>query len=63
LRDDAQAKANALIRSQFHIEPEKMQVSQWNEIYAQAYFIEQFRLESQTKLLLELFKAVFGKKS
>jgi hypothetical protein len=62
LRDDARAKANALIRANFHIDPELLQVSQRNELYAQAYFIEQFRLENQARLLTALFKAVFGKR-
>jgi hypothetical protein len=62
LRDDAKAKANALIRAQFHVEPDILQLSQWNELYAQAYFIEQFRLENQAKLLTSLLSAIFGKK-
>lgn len=62
MRDDAKAKANALIRAQFHVEPDILQLSQWNELYAQAYFIEQFRLENQAKLLTSLLSAIFGKK-
>jgi hypothetical protein len=62
LRDDAQAQADAFIRAHFHVEPATLQLSEWNELCAQAYFIEQERLENMAKLLSELFKAVFGKK-
>jgi hypothetical protein len=63
LRNDAPAQANAFIRAHFHIEPDTLQLSQWNELSAQAYFIEQTRMEFLAKLLSELFKAVFGKKT
>jgi hypothetical protein len=39
-----------------------LQVSEWNELYAQAYFIEQTRLENLAKLLTGLAKAMFGKR-
>ncbi|MXV37675.1 hypothetical protein GO491_03120 [Flavobacteriaceae bacterium Ap0902] len=49
-------KADALIRSNFHTNPEKLQVSEWNKLYAQAQWLEEWRLKNQA----ELFKALFG---
>jgi hypothetical protein len=37
-------------------------VSEWNDLYAQAYFVEQKRLEDLAVLLVELAKALFGKR-
>jgi hypothetical protein len=60
LRRDARGQADAFIRTHFHVEPNSLQPSTWNEFYAQAYFIEQIRLENLAKLLSMLAKAIFG---
>jgi hypothetical protein len=62
LRDDARAQAEAFVRAHFHVAPESLQMSEWNELCAQAYFIEQTRMESLAKLLTKLFCALFGKR-
>ncbi|WP_165844959.1 hypothetical protein [Candidatus Ornithobacterium hominis] len=45
-----------MIRSHFGINPEKLQITQWNKLYAQAMWLEEWRLRNQA----ELFKAMFG---
>lgn len=52
----AQWKGDALIRSNFNVEPENLQISEWNKMYAQAFWLEEFRLKNQA----ELFKAMFS---
>lgn len=56
-RDMLKVKAvEALIRSNFQITPEELQISEWTKMYAQAYWLEEWRLKNQA----ELFKAMFG---
>lgn len=49
-------QGDALIRANFSIEPENLQVSKWKELYVQAQWLERWRLENKA----ELFKALFG---
>lgn len=49
-------QGDALIRANFNICPEKLQVSIWAKMYAQAQWVENFRLKNQA----ELFKNLFG---
>lgn len=51
-----QWKGDALIRANFGIEPENLQISQWNKMYAQAMWLEEWRLKNQA----ELFRVLFG---
>lgn len=44
-------KGDALIRANFHLEPETLQLSRWNTLYAQAIWLERWRLENQAELL------------
>lgn len=49
-------QADALIRSNFNVNPEKLQINEWSKLYAQAQWLEKWRLENQA----ELFKSLFG---
>jgi hypothetical protein len=60
LRSDAPAQGNALIRAHFHINPEELQQSEWVELLAQAYYVEQLRNNNLTKILLSLARGIFG---
>nr|WP_153851946.1 hypothetical protein [Ornithobacterium rhinotracheale] len=45
-----------MIRANFGVNPESLQVSEWNKLYAQAQWLEHWRLQNQA----EMFKALFG---
>ncbi|GIZ15304.1 hypothetical protein [Capnocytophaga catalasegens] len=53
---NSRIQANALIRANFHIDPEGLQLSQWTRLYCEALWIEKWRLQNQA----ELFKALFS---
>ena len=53
---NAQIQANALIRANFQIDPEGLQLSKWAMLYTEALWIEKWRLQNQA----ELFKTLFG---
>ncbi|MGB0869471.1 MAG: hypothetical protein ACPGSD_07725 [Flavobacteriales bacterium] len=48
-------KADALIRSNFHIDPDGLQMSEWAKLYAQADWLEKWRLQNQAELFQMLF--------
>lgn len=48
-------KADALIRSNFHVDPETLPLSVWSKLNAQAQWLEKWRLENQAELLTEIF--------
>ncbi len=48
-------KGDALIRSNFHIDPEELKLSQWAKLYAQATWLEKWKLENQAEILSSLF--------
>jgi hypothetical protein len=49
-------KAEALIRTNFGVAPESLQASQWCKLYAQAMWLEHWRMQNQA----ELFKVLMG---
>ncbi len=48
--------AEALIRTNFGVAPESLQASQWCKLYAQAMWLEHWRMQNQA----ELFKVLMG---
>ena len=46
---------NVLIRSNFGIEPEKLQLERWGDLYAEAQWLEQWRLNNMAEMLSKLF--------
>ncbi|WP_181871999.1 hypothetical protein [Bergeyella zoohelcum] len=44
-----------MIRANFGLNPEELQVSQWNKHYAQAMWLEEWRLQNQAELFIKLF--------
>ncbi len=54
-------QGNALIRSNFHvIEPDKLQLSKWKELYAEAMWLEGWKLQNWAQLISGMLG---GKKS
>ncbi|WP_281322156.1 hypothetical protein [Flavobacterium aestivum] len=49
-------KGDALIRANFSVNPETLQLSEWSKLRAQAQWLEEWRLKNQA----ELFKVMFG---
>lgn len=49
-------QANALIRTNFHIDSEGLQLSKWATLYTEALWLEKWQLQNQA----ELFKTLFG---
>lgn len=49
------AKGCALIRANFHTDPETLDDDQWAMLFQQAIWIENFRLENMAKILAKLF--------
>lgn len=49
------AKGCALIRANFHTDPETLDDHQWAMLFQQAIWIENFRLENMAKILAKLF--------
>lgn len=52
---DTQGQADALIRAQFGVNPERLQVSEWVKLYAQALWLEGWRLKNQAEMMERLF--------
>jgi hypothetical protein len=48
-------KGNALIRANFRLEPEGLSEEEWAQRFAEALWIEQWRLKNQAELLARLF--------
>lgn len=48
-------KADAIIRANFHLNPDELQISQWSKLYAQAIWLEEWRLKNQAELFMGLF--------
>ena len=48
-------KGSALIRAVFNVETENLSDEKWSKLYAQALWIEQWRLKNQAELLAKLF--------
>ncbi len=46
---------NALIRANFHMGPEKLTLNQWGDLYAEAQWLEQWRLNNKAEMLAKLF--------
>ena len=46
---------NTLIRANFSLEPEKLCLSKWSDLYAEAQWLEQWRLGNQAEMLVRLF--------
>jgi hypothetical protein len=57
------AQSNALIRAHLHVNPNELQQSEWNELCAQAYYVEQRRNDNQVKMLLALAAGIFGRRN
>ncbi|WP_157444211.1 MULTISPECIES: hypothetical protein [unclassified Chryseobacterium] len=49
-----------MIRSNFHVDPEKLPLSEWSKLNAQAQWLEKWRLENQAELLSSLIESAFG---
>lgn len=49
------AKGCALIRANFHTDPETLDDDQWAMLFQQAIWVENFRLENMAKILAKLF--------
>lgn len=49
------AKGCALIRANFHINPEELDDEKWAMLFQQAVWIESYRLENMAKILAKLF--------
>ncbi|HGE5775882.1 TPA: hypothetical protein ACGGHC_002722, partial [Flavobacterium psychrophilum] len=47
-------QGDALIMANFSINPKELQVTQWGEYYAQAMWIEEWRLTNQANMLKNL---------
>ena len=48
---------NALIRANLHIDPSELNEVEYAEAYAEAIWLEQFRLKNQAELLAAMFGA------
>ncbi|MFK7061522.1 hypothetical protein V3Q90_15495 [Flavobacterium oreochromis] len=48
-------KGDALIRANFNVNPEIIPISEWAKLYAQAQWLEQWRLKNQAELYKEMF--------
>jgi hypothetical protein len=48
-------QGDALIRANFSINPRELQMSKWGELYAQAMWLETWRLENQAKMFANVF--------
>jgi hypothetical protein len=49
------AKGCALIRANFHVDPDTLDDSQWAMLFQQAVWVENFRLENTARVLAKLF--------
>jgi hypothetical protein len=46
---------NVLIRANFSLEPEKLSLSKWSDLYAEAQWLEKWRLNNKAEMLVKLF--------
>lgn len=46
---------NVLIRANFGQVPEKLSLTAWSDLYAEAQWLEQWRLSNQAEMLARLF--------
>lgn len=46
---------NVLIKANFKIDPTKLPITQWGELYAEAQWLEQWRLNNMAEMLHRLF--------
>jgi len=44
-----------LIQANFGLDPKELQMQAWGELYAKAMWLEQWRLENQAKMMMNLF--------
>jgi hypothetical protein len=45
---------NVLIRANFGLEPEKLSLSKWSDLYAEAQWLEQWRLNNKAEMLVKI---------
>jgi hypothetical protein len=50
-------QGDAIIMSNFKVNPKELQVTQWGEYYAKAMWLERWRLENQAEMFRNLFGA------
>jgi hypothetical protein len=50
---------NVLIRANFGLEPEKLSLSQWSDLCAEAQWLEQWRLTNKAEMLVRLLGGGF----
>jgi hypothetical protein len=50
-------KGCALIQSNFHTDPSKLDEEDWAELFGQAVWLEHFRLVNLAKILAKLFES------
>jgi hypothetical protein len=48
-------KGNALIRANFGTDPQELSGERWAQLFAEALWIEQWRLKNQAELLAAMF--------
>jgi hypothetical protein len=46
---------NVLIRANFGLEPERLSLGKWSDLYAEAQWLEQWRLVNKAEMLVRLF--------
>ena len=46
--------------AQFGINPTKLQLSEWADLYAKAHWLENWRLRNQAEMMVRLFRADEG---
>ena len=51
---------NVLIRANFGLVPESLSLSKWSDLYAEAQWLEQWRLSNQAEMLVRLFGGEVG---
>lgn len=53
--EDELLKGEALIRANFHIDPDTLSPSSWAKLYAEAIWLETWRLKNTAELLARMF--------
>lgn len=53
--EDNIRQGNVLIRANFNIEPTNLNLTKWGEMYAEAQWLEQWRLNNMAEMLHRLF--------
>lgn len=54
-REDYLSKGCALIRANFGVDPYGLDDERWSELFAEAAWLEDYRLKNQAKMLVALF--------